>query len=110
MTASDLLVSKPGGLTTAEALAKGLPMVIVRPIPGQEEWNSAHLLRHGAAVRVESLETLGETVQALLTRRDRRERMRERCLALARPRAADDAAEAILSLIGEPAVSVLSPA
>lgn len=101
MDAADVLVSKPGGLTTSEALIKGLPMVIVRPIPGQEEWNATHLLRHGAAERVETLDVLTETVRGLLSHRDRLEKMRERCLALARPMAAYDAAESILSLIGE---------
>src|SRR5262249_40023801 len=51
MTASDLIVGKPGGLTTCEALAKGLVFVIVNPIPGQEERNSDHLLENGAAIR-----------------------------------------------------------
>ena len=48
MTAADLFVGKPGGLTTSEALAKGLPMVVINPIPGQEERNSDHLLEEGA--------------------------------------------------------------
>jgi hypothetical protein len=49
MAAADLLVGKPGGLTTAEALARRLPMVLVHPIPGQEERNADHLLEAGAA-------------------------------------------------------------
>ena len=51
MAASDLLLGKPGGLTTSEALARGLALVIVNPIPGQEERNSDHLLEEGAAIR-----------------------------------------------------------
>jgi len=51
MSAADLIVGKPGGLTTCEALAKGLAFVIVNPIPGQEERNSDHLLEQGAAIR-----------------------------------------------------------
>ena len=109
MSAADLLVSKPGGLTTAEALVKGLPMIILRPIPGQEEWNAAHLLRHGAAERVETLEAMTDAVQALLTDRVRMDRMRRRCLSLARPRAAYDAADYILSLIGESGVPETRP-
>ena len=46
MSAADLIVGKPGGLTTCEALAKGLVFVIVNPIPGQEERNSDHLLEN----------------------------------------------------------------
>ena len=48
MTAADLFVGKPGGLTTSEVLAKGLPMVVINPIPGQEERNSDHLLEAGS--------------------------------------------------------------
>ncbi len=106
MGSADLLVSKPGGLTTAEALVKGLPMIILRPIPGQEEWNAAHLLRHGAAERAETLEEMADAVQTLLADRERMERMRKRCLSLARPRAAYDAADSLLSLIGETNIAV----
>ena len=49
MSAADVLVGKPGGLTTSEALATGLVPVIVNPIPGQEERNANHLLEEGAA-------------------------------------------------------------
>src|SRR5690606_28699168 len=49
MAVADLVVSKPGGLTTSEALARGAAMVIVNPIPGQESRNSDFLLENGAA-------------------------------------------------------------
>ncbi len=49
MDAADLLITKPGGLTSSEALAKGLPMIITNPIPGQEERNARYLLKHGVA-------------------------------------------------------------
>ena len=55
MAASDLVVGKPGGLTTSEALARGLVFVVVSPIPGQEERNSDHLLEEGAAIRCNNL-------------------------------------------------------
>ena len=53
MAASDLLISKPGGLTTSEAMARGLPMCVVNPIPGQEERNSDHLLEAGGGDQVQ---------------------------------------------------------
>ena len=58
MAASDILLGKPGGLTTSEALAMGLVFVIVNPIPGQEERNSDHLLEDGAAIRANNLPVL----------------------------------------------------
>lgn len=50
MSAADLMIGKSGGLTSSECLASGLPMLIVNPIPGQEERNANHLLEHGAAL------------------------------------------------------------
>src|SRR4029078_1604178 len=58
MTASDLVLGKPGGLTTSEAMSKGVGFVIVDPIPGQEERNSDHLLEEGMAIRCNNLPTL----------------------------------------------------
>jgi processive 1,2-diacylglycerol beta-glucosyltransferase len=99
MDAADLLVSKPGGLTTAESLAKGLPMMMISPIPGQEERNARFLLRHGAAERVAGAEDLARRVEFLLERPDAMRRRRERTMSLGRPRAAFDAAEAVLELL-----------
>jgi processive 1,2-diacylglycerol beta-glucosyltransferase len=58
MAAADCLIGKPGGLTISEALARGLPMVIVNPIPGQEERNADYLLEEGAAIRGNNLPAL----------------------------------------------------
>jgi processive 1,2-diacylglycerol beta-glucosyltransferase len=101
MDAADLLISKPGGLTTSEALTKGLPIVMIQPIPGQEERNAQYLLRHGAAERADTLEDLVRVVEQLLTGRGRLERLRENGGFLARPWAARDAAGAIAALIEE---------
>jgi len=66
MAAADLLIGKPGGITSAEALASGLPMVLVNPIPGQEERNADYLLEQGVAVRCRYPEQLGWKVAAML--------------------------------------------
>src|SRR6185503_6356098 len=66
MTASDIVLGKPGGLTMSEALAKGLVFVIVNPIPGQEERNSDHLLEGGVALRCNQLPTLSYKLDCLL--------------------------------------------
>ena len=100
MSASDLIVGKPGGLTTCEALAKGLVFVIVNPIPGQEERNSDHLLENGVAIRSNNPATLGYKIEQLLDDPARLEQMRENALAFARPRAAVDIAEKLAELSG----------
>src|SRR3954454_23418557 len=66
MAASDLILTKPGGLTSSEALALGKPLLILNPIPGQEAANSDFLLEHGAATKVNSVEDVSYRVEALL--------------------------------------------
>ena len=66
MKSADLYIGKPGGLTTAEAMSCGLPMVIYQPIPGQEERNSDFLLENGAAVKCNQLATMAYKVDLLL--------------------------------------------
>jgi processive 1,2-diacylglycerol beta-glucosyltransferase len=98
MTASDMLLGKPGGLTTAEGLSKGLVIVIVNPIPGQEERNADHLLEEGVAIRCNNLPALAYKIDRLLDDRSRFEAMRAKALALARPNAARDIVSKLLSL------------
>lgn len=65
MDASDCIITKPGGLTTSEALAKRLPIIIVNPIPGQEDRNTEFLLNYGAAMAVTKTHPLDETLYEL---------------------------------------------
>jgi len=95
MSASDLIVGKPGGLTTCEALAKGLGFVIVNPIPGQEERNSDHLLENGCAIRSNNPATLAYKIERLLKDPERMKTMSENARRFARPNAAKDIAETI---------------
>ena len=88
MTAADLYVGKPGGLTTSEALSKGLPMVVINPIPGQEERNSDHLLEEGVAIRCNNLPALAFKIDTLLDTSGKLNRMAENALALGKPGAA----------------------
>ncbi len=85
MSASDLIVGKPGGLTTSEALAKGLIFVIVNPIPGQEERNSDHLLEKGCAIKSNTLPTLAYKIDILVADKDRFESMKENIKKIAMP-------------------------
>lgn len=98
MAASDLIVGKPGGLTTSEALARGLVMVIVNPIPGQEERNSDHLLEEGVAIRCNNLPVLAYKIDKLLDDTERFRRMQAAARRLARPQAAREIVSKLLSM------------
>jgi processive 1,2-diacylglycerol beta-glucosyltransferase len=96
MKISDLFIGKPGGLTTSEALACGLPMVIFSPIPGQEERNSDHLLEKGIAIKCNELTTMPFKIDQLLDDPERLAAMRRAALALGRPDAARTVVETLL--------------
>lgn len=97
MTASDMVLGKPGGLTTSEALCKGLGFVIVNPIPGQEERNADHLLEEGAGIRCNNLPTLAYKVDNLLGDRERFARMKENSLRLSHADAANTIVNTLLN-------------
>ncbi len=98
MSAVDLLLGKPGGLTTSEALAKALPLVIVNPIRGQEERNSDHLLEEGAAIRCNNLPVIAYKIDKLLDDPARLASMRANTLRLGRPDAAIEIVGKLLNL------------
>lgn len=66
-SAAKVLVTKPGGLTVAQALVSGLPMVLVNPLPGSEELNREYLINRGVAVAADSPEELRSVVHTLLS-------------------------------------------
>jgi processive 1,2-diacylglycerol beta-glucosyltransferase len=101
MAVADLVVSKPGGLTTSETLARGAVMVIVNPIPGQESRNSDFLLENGAALKANNVATLAYKLTHLLRDRARLERLKVNARRLGRPRAAFDVVEKALEFVGK---------
>lgn len=101
MDASNLIVTKPGGLTTSEALAKRLPMIIVNPIPGQEQRNADFLLNSGAAVSTNTVCGVDELVCRLLSDPRRLEAM-EQCIdTLRHPNSTADVCTFVLRLAKE---------
>jgi processive 1,2-diacylglycerol beta-glucosyltransferase len=94
-----MIITKPGGITTAEALVKKLPMIIINPIPGQEAKNTEYLLSQNVAVEAQDANDVMLFVDEFL--RDPRKlwAMREAAAALGRPRASDRAAQEILQLL-----------
>lgn len=99
MSAADLLVGKPGGLTTSEALAASLPFGVVSPYPLQEEANANFLLERGVGFRLEPLTIAPFKLGHFFRDAKVREAMQRRAHALARPAAA---ADVIASLLDEP--------
>ncbi len=92
MACADLAVTKPGGLTVSECLAVGLPMVLISPIPGQEERNADYLMEQGVAVKAQDAVALEYKIEYLLSHGEKLARMRANMRGLGRT----DAARAVL--------------
>ncbi len=105
MDLATLIITKPGGMTTAECLAKGLPMVIVNPLPGQEMRNTDFLINKGVAIRIEDVKNIGEEIEILLKSPDRLKIMSKAAYENAKPHAAIDAAKLILGIPEVPSSS-----
>ena len=97
MAASDLAITKPGGLTTSECLAMGLPMIVVSPIPGQEERNADFLLEKGAALKACDAGALVYRVTSVLDDPNRLEILRKNSLRLGKPDAARSVLDTVLA-------------
>lgn len=97
MQASDLLVTKAGGITIMEALTVGVPMVLCGTIPGQESFNAEYVVAHGAAVNAAHPAEAVAQVLRLFAHPSRLEAMRHAAKSLSRPRAAEEIAALITS-------------
>lgn len=99
MRVADVMVTKAGGLTISEALAMQLPMVLYRPIPGQEVQNALFLVRSGVAVLARSRKEVSEHLYDLLIARpDKRRQMRAKALGIRKLHAASEIADGLVSL------------
>ncbi|HVL75050.1 MAG TPA: glycosyltransferase [Noviherbaspirillum sp.] len=96
MACSDLAITKPGGLSTSECLAMGLPMILTQPIPGQEERNADYLLEQGAALKTCDMAALEFRLRQLLGHPAQLAEMRKRALSLARVHAAREVVDTVL--------------
>jgi processive 1,2-diacylglycerol beta-glucosyltransferase len=95
LTVADLIVTKSGGLTTAEVLSKQVPMIIYNPLPGQEERNSHFLLNNGCAVHANVSEQLIYFIEELLNNPTKVEYMKKMAQKIAKPDAAQRISEFI---------------
>jgi processive 1,2-diacylglycerol beta-glucosyltransferase len=99
MAIADLIITKPGGLTSSEALAMGKPLFILNPIPGQEAANSDFLLERGAAVKINRVEDLPYRIAQLLGKPKLCE-MEVAARALGRPASAKTICEEVIRRVG----------
>jgi processive 1,2-diacylglycerol beta-glucosyltransferase len=98
MNVADIVVTKPGGLTSSEVLARGAAMAIVNPIPGQESRNSDYLLEHGAAIKLNNVCTLSYKLNALLAEPKKLARLKANSRRLGKPKAAFEVARRALEM------------
>lgn len=99
MEISSLIVTKPGGITISEALAKGLPLLIIKPIPGHEQMNTDHLTKHKVAIRIDNLQDIEIFLKELLSQPQALKTIQERARKFAKPSSALDIAESVLARI-----------
>lgn len=98
MGISDIIITKPGGMTTAEVLAKKIPMIIVRPIPGQEESNATYLTQKQAAIKIDSVKDINLVIEDLLRNPSKLKRLSEAGASISKPNASLDIARFLLDL------------
>ena len=97
MQASDIIITKPGGLTVTEALACNIPMAVFDAIPGQEEENAEFLLKHNMAVRIKDGDSCRNSIVELLKDEGKLENMKEACKSFDK----NDSTKNIFLLINE---------
>lgn len=98
MSISDIIITKPGGITTAEVLAKKIPMIIVKPIPGQEANNTRYLTENGAAIKVDEPENINLVIADLLSNPEKLRQISESSGRISKPNASFDIAKLLLEL------------
>ena len=99
MEASDLMISKAGGLTSSECIARSLPLVVFSPIPGLEERNADFLMERGAAVKAATMDLLEYRVGELMSDLPRLDRMRASAAAIARPLAGREIVDRVVQYL-----------
>ena len=97
MYVSEIVISKPGGLTTTECLISKKPMVIINVLPGQEEQNTTYMCNNGAAIRADDGE-LESVIKLLLEKPLRVQQMKEMCEVLRKPNAAEDIVDCLVEM------------
>ena len=90
MSIASIVVTKAGGLTIAESLASSLPIIIINPIPGQEEENAEFLVNSGCAIWIKNNDNIARALKTLSRDQEKLSQMREASARLAKPDATED--------------------
>ena len=101
MSASDFVITKPGGLTSTECLAMCKPMIIINPIPGQEEQNSIYFTNNGTALRTYKNEPIEHVLDIAVNNKKRVEQMVEMCKVIGKPNSSNTIAQETIRLYKE---------
>lgn len=99
MEIATILISKPGGITTAEAFVKGVPLCIINPIPGHESMNADHLLRNNVAIKIEQPSDTGIIIEELFYNRDKLTELSLNAKRFSKPDSAEIIARHVLNHI-----------
>jgi len=99
MAASDLIVTKAGGLTISEALAMDLPIIISTALPGQETYNLDFLLKKGAALKADSPAEIIDAIDRLLRNQELYNRIKDNCKKISKPNSSIEVSKVILNEI-----------
>ena len=97
MSASDLVITKPGGLTTTESLASGLPIIVINPIPGQEEENAEFLEQKGVAIWIRKNDNIEDELYKVLNSEEKLQSMKINARLLAKKNSTKDICETLLN-------------
>ncbi|MDT8715610.1 UDP-N-acetylglucosamine--LPS N-acetylglucosamine transferase [Clostridium sp. 19966] len=103
MQASDLLITKPGGLTITEALVSHTPLAIFSAIPGQEEKNAEFLMEHNLAIDLSDCKNCSDKIDAILDSESSLSNMKTNCIKYAKPNSGNDIYDLLLKLISKEA-------
>ena len=96
MSISDLVISKPGGLTTSESLASNLPMIIINPIPGQEEENAEFLENKGTGIWIKKDDSSREILKSILDNSEKLNTMKKNTKLLAKKHSTENICNVLL--------------
>lgn len=96
MSISDLVITKPGGMTTTESLASGLPMIIINPIPGQEEENAEFLENKGAGIWIKKEHNVSEILNNLFSTPNKLNEMKNNAMLLGHPNSTENICSILL--------------